>query len=55
MSDRSVIVIDGSSAMSDEVQREFRFRLLPIHALVGDEDFMPGVNRTTAEYYEKLA
>src|SRR2546423_12048059 len=55
MSDRSVIVIDGSSAMSDEVQREFRFRLLPIHVLFGDEDFTPGVNLTTAEYYEKLA
>src|SRR5437899_4270138 len=55
MSDRSVIVIDGSSAMSDEVQREFRFRLLPIQVLVGDEDFAPGVNLTTAEYYEKLA
>src|SRR5256886_7487148 len=55
MSDRSVIVIDGSSAMSDEVQREFRFRLLPIHVLFGDEDFTPGVNMTTAEYYEKLA
>ena len=46
MSDRSVIVIDGSSAMSDEVQREFRFRLLPIHVLFGDEDFTPGVNLT---------
>src|SRR5213596_3447830 len=55
MSDRAVIVIDGSSAMSDEVQREFRFRLLPIHVLFGDEDFTPGVNMTTAEYYEKLA
>ena len=55
MSDRSVIVIDGSSAMSDEVQREFHFRLLPIHVLFGDEDFTPGVNMTTAEYYEKLA
>ena len=55
MSDRTVIVIDGSSAMSDEVQREFHFRLLPIHVLFGDEDFTPGVNLTTAEYYEKLA
>ena len=55
MSDRSVIVIDGSSAMSEEVQREFRFRLLPIHVLFGDEDFTPGVNMTTADYYEKLA
>src|SRR5258705_7736728 len=55
MSERSVIVIDGSSAMSDEVQREFRFRLLPIHVLFGDEDFTPGVNMTTAESYEKLA
>src|SRR2546423_7551952 len=55
MSERSVIVIDGSSAMSDEVQREFRFRLLPIHVLFGDEDFTPGVNMTTADYYEKLA
>src|SRR6266550_1366104 len=54
MSDRSVIVIDGSSAMSDEVQGEFHFRLLPIHVLFGDEDFTPGVNMTTAEYYEKL-
>ena len=55
MSERAVIVIDGSSAMSEEVQREFRFRLLPIHVLFGDEDFTPGVNMTTAEYYEKLA
>src|SRR6266568_5174356 len=55
MSERTVIVIDGSSAMSDEVQREFHFRLLPIHVLFGDEDFTPGVNLTTAEYYEKLA
>jgi len=55
MRERSVIVIDGSSAMSGEVQREFRFRLLPIHVLFGDEDYTPGVNLTTAEYYEKLA
>ena len=55
MSDRAAIVIDGSSAMSDEVQREFNFQLLPIHVLFGDEDFTPGVDLTAAQYYAKLA
>ena len=55
MTERSVIVIDGSSAMSDQVKREFNFRLLPIHVLFGDEDFTPGVNMTPAEFYAKLA
>ncbi len=55
MTERSVIVIDGSSAMSDQVKREFSFRLLPIHVLFGDEDFTPGVNMTPAEFYAKLA
>src|SRR5437899_11751131 len=54
MSERAGSVIEGSCAMSDEVQREFHFRLLPIHVLFGDDDFTPGVDLTTAEYYEKL-
>jgi DegV family protein with EDD domain len=41
--------------MSEQVQMEFNFRLLPIHVLFGDEDFTPGVNMTPAEFYAKLA
>jgi DegV family protein with EDD domain len=54
MSERTAIVIDGSSAMSDAVQRDFNFQLLPIHVLFGDDDFTPGVNLTPAEFYKKL-
>ncbi|HEY7624246.1 MAG TPA: DegV family protein [Candidatus Limnocylindria bacterium] len=55
MKEKAAIVIDGSSALSDEVQRDFAFRVLPIHVLFGDEDFTPGLNLTPAQYYEKLA
>ena len=55
MRERSAIVIDGSSAVPDEVQRDLGFRMLPIHVLFGDEDFTPGVDMTAAQYYEKLA
>ena len=55
MSERTAIVLDGTAALSDEVQRDFSFRTLPLHVLFGEEDFTAGVNLTHAQYYEKLA
>ena len=55
MSERTAIIIDGSSALPDEVQRDFGFHLLPVHVLFGDDDFTPGLDITPAQFYEKLA
>ncbi len=54
MSERTAIIIDGSSAMSDAVQQDFGFHLLPVHVLFGDDEFTPGVDLTPAQFYEKL-
>ncbi len=55
MSERTAIVIDGTSAVSDEIQRDFSFRLMPLHVIFGDEEFTPGVDLTPAQFYTKLA
>jgi DegV family protein with EDD domain len=55
MSERIAIVVDGTAALSDEVQRDFGLKTLPLHVIFGDEDFTAGVNMTPAQYYDKLA
>ncbi|HEV8534768.1 MAG TPA: DegV family protein [Candidatus Limnocylindria bacterium] len=54
MSDRSAIILDGTAALSDEMQRDFAFRTLPVHVIFGDEDFTAGVDLTAPQFYEKL-
>jgi fatty acid kinase fatty acid binding subunit len=54
MSERTAIIIDGSSALPDEVQRDFGFHVLPVHVVFGDEEFTPGVDITAAQFYAKL-
>ena len=55
MSERIAIVVDGTAAASEEVQREYGFRILPLHVIFDDHDYTAGVDLTSAQYYEKLA
>jgi fatty acid kinase fatty acid binding subunit len=55
MSERAAIIVDGSSALPEEVQRDFGFHVLPVHVVFGDEEFTPGIDITAAQFYEKLA
>jgi DegV family protein with EDD domain len=54
MSERAAIIIDGSSALTDEVLRDYGLHVLPVHVLFGDEEFTPGVDITPPQFYEKL-
>jgi len=54
MSERTAIIIDGSSALPEEVQRDFGFHLLPVHVVFGDEEFTPGTDITAPQFYGKL-
>ena len=54
MSERTALVIDGTAALSDDMQHDFAFRTLPVHVIFGDEDFTAGVDLTAPQFYEKL-
>ena len=55
MADRFAIVVDGTACLSNEVEREFDIRWLPLHVDIGKETFTANVDLSAAEFYAKIA
>src|SRR2546428_5603662 len=55
MSDRYAIVVDGTACLSNEVEREFDIRWLPLHVDIGKETFTANVDLSAAQFYQKIA
>ena len=55
MADRFAIVVDGTACLSNEVEREFDMRWLPLHVDIGKETFTANVDLSAAEFYAKIA
>lgn len=49
------IITDTTSDVPYEKQKELDIEILPLKVLFGEEEYIPNVNLTTAEFYEKLA
>jgi len=55
VADRFAIVVDGTACLSNEVEREFDIRWLPLHVDIGKETFTANVDLSAAEFYAKIA
>ncbi|MGN1103926.1 MAG: DegV family protein [Candidatus Coproplasma sp.] len=49
------IITDGASDLSEEAAKELGVRVIPIKVNFSGEEFIPGKNLTTAEFYNKLS
>lgn len=55
MTEKFAIVVDGTSSLTPELEREFDVRLLPLHVDIGKETFTANVDLTAEEFYRKIA
>ncbi|HEU5288373.1 MAG TPA: DegV family protein [Candidatus Limnocylindria bacterium] len=55
MSDRFAIVVDGTACLTDDVEREFDIRWLPLHVDIGQESFTANVDLSAEQFYAKIA
>jgi DegV family protein with EDD domain len=55
MSDRFAIVIDGTACLTDDIEREFDIRWLPLHVDIGKESFTANVDLSAEQFYAKIA
>lgn len=55
MSDRFAIVVDGTACLTDDVEREFDIRWLPLHVDIGQQSFTANVDLSADQFYAKIA
>ncbi len=54
MSDRFVVMVDGTAGVPAELASELDIRILPLHVNFGEESFTAGVDLSSAQFYERL-
>ncbi|MFN2520995.1 MAG: DegV family protein [Candidatus Limnocylindria bacterium] len=52
---RYAIVVDGTTALAPEVERELDIRWLPLHVNLGLDSFTVGVDLTNEDFYRRIA
>lgn len=54
MSRRFGILIDGTSALPEDLQRALDIRILPLYVILGEERFAAGRELSTTDFYERI-